>query len=382
MIPILLSMSQTMRAVGVFQGRKEVRLVEHVAPQISHKDEVKVRSLEVGICGTDKEICHFVYGQPPSGFEYLVIGHESLGIVEDVGSSVRGLKPGDLVVPSVRRPCGDPECEPCRQELQDFCATGQFTERGINQRHGFMTELYVEHEGYLNFVPANLREIAVLVEPLTVAEKGLAQAWKTQQRLPWISKDAPPDQPGKGLNAVVLGAGPIGILGAMALIANGFKTYVYSRMQKPNPKAQLLESIGATYISSELETPDQLAERVGNIDLIYEGIGKADLSFDVLRVLGQNGIFIFTGIPAPGSVIKAAGNDIMRNIVLKNQAVIGTVNADRCAFQNAIRDLGIFQERWPAAIKSLITGRYPVENYRDLLLGDKDRNSIKSVITF
>lgn len=371
-----------MRAVGVFQGRKQVQLVEHVAPQISHKDEVKVRSLEVGICGTDKEICHFVYGQPPSGFEYLVIGHESLGVIEDVGSNVGGLKPGDLVVPSVRRPCGDPECQPCRAELQDFCATGGFTERGINQRHGFMTELYVEHERYLNFVPANLREIAVLVEPLTVAEKGLAQAWKTQQRLPWISDDAPPDQPGQGLNAVVLGAGPIGILGAMTLIANGFKTYVYSRMQKPNPKAALLESIGATYISSELETPDQLAERVGNIDLIYEGIGKSEVSFDVLRVLGQNGIFIFTGIPAPGSTINAAGNDIMRNIVLKNQAVIGTVNADRAAFQSAIRDLGIFQERWPAAIKSLITGRYPVENYRDLLLGDKDRSSIKSVITF
>jgi threonine dehydrogenase-like Zn-dependent dehydrogenase len=375
-------MNQTMRAIGVFQGRKEVRLVEHIAPKISHADEVKVRSLEVGICGTDKEICTFVYGAPPSGFEYLVIGHESLGIVEDVGSNVRGFKPGDLVVPSVRRPCNDPECQPCRAELQDFCATGKFTERGINQRHGFMTEFYVEHEQFLNFVPQHLREVAVLVEPLTVAEKGLAQAWKTQARLPWISADAPPGQPGQGLNAVVLGAGPIGILGAMALVANGFKTYVYSRMRKPNPKAELVESFGATYISAETETPDQLAERVGNIDLIYEGIGISQVSFDVLRVLGQNGIFIFTGIPAPGKIISIAGNDVMRNIVLKNQAVIGTVNADRCAFQNAIRDLGIFIERWPNAIKSLITGRYPVEHYRDLLLGDKDRQSIKNIITF
>jgi threonine dehydrogenase-like Zn-dependent dehydrogenase len=213
-------------------------------------------------------------------------------------------------------------------------------------------------------------------------EKGLAQAWKVQERLPWISQDAPPDQPGRGLNAVVLGAGPIGILGAMALVANGFKTYVYSRMQKPNPKAELVESFGATYISSETETPEQLAERVGNIDLIYEGIGVSSVSFDVLRVLGQNGVFIFTGIPAPNKSISIAGNDIMRNIVLKNQAVIGTVNADRAAFQNAIRDLGVFMERWPKAIKALITGRYSVENYRDLLLGDKDRTSIKNVITF
>src|SRR5688572_14250220 len=157
-------MSQTMRAVGVFQGRKEVRLVEHVAPQISHKDEVKVRSLEVGICGTDKEICHFVYGQPPSGFEYLVIGHESLGVVEDVGSSVRGLKPGDLVVPSVRRPCNGPQYQPCRAELQDYCATGQFTESGIKKRHGLMTKKYVEREQLINIISGNISKIAVVEE--------------------------------------------------------------------------------------------------------------------------------------------------------------------------------------------------------------------------
>lgn len=374
-------MKNTMRAIGVFQGRREVRLVDHVAPQISHDNEVKVRSLEVGICGTDKEICTFVYGAPPAGFEYLVIGHESLGVVEEVGANVRGLKPGDLVVPSVRRPCSDPNCQPCQAELQDFCATGKFTERGINQRHGFMTEAYVEQEYFLNFVPAHLREVAVLVEPLTVAEKGLAQAWKTQKRLPWVAADAPPDQPGKGLNAVVLGAGPIGILGAMALVANGFKTYVYSRSKKPNPKAELVESFGCEYISSELETPDQLARRVGNIDLIYEGIGVSKVAFDVLRVLGQNGIFVFTGIPAPKGSIGVMGDEIMRNIVLKNQAVIGTVNADRSAFQNAIRDLGVFMERWPHAIKSLITGRFPIDRYRDLLL-DEHKHGIKNVITF
>ncbi len=371
-----------MRAVGVFQGRKEVRLVDHDAPKITANDEVRVRSLEVGICGTDKEICTFVYGAPPSGFEYLVIGHESLGVVEEVGSHVRGLKPGDLVVPSVRRPCPEADCQPCRQELQDFCATGKFVERGINQRHGFMTEFYVEHEQFLNFVPAHLRDVAVLVEPLTVAEKGLAQAWKTQQRLPWIAPDAPPGQPGKGLNAVVMGAGPVGILGAMALVASGFRTYVYSRSQKPNPKADLVESFGATYISAETDTPDDLARRVGNIDLVYEALGVSKISFEVMRVLGQNGIFVFTGIPAPKGPVSILGDEIMRNIVLKNQAIVGTVNADRAAFQNAIRDLGLFMERWPAALKSLITGRYSIDSYQDLLMGDKDRSSIKNVITF
>src|SRR5436305_6887629 len=130
--------SKTMRAVGVLPGKREVRLVEHIAPQLSSDYQVKIRSLEVGICGTDKEICHFVYGSPPEGFDYLVIGHESLGEVTEIGSKVSGFKRGDLVVPSVRRPCSHPECQPCRDERQDFCATGDFTERGIKMRHGYM----------------------------------------------------------------------------------------------------------------------------------------------------------------------------------------------------------------------------------------------------
>ncbi|MDX1953348.1 MAG: glucose 1-dehydrogenase [Verrucomicrobiota bacterium] len=368
----------TMRAVGVMPGRREVTLVEHTNPIITRPNEVKVKALEVGVCGTDKEICTFVYGSPPPGFEYLVIGHESLGEVIEVGANVKGLKRGDLVVPSVRRPCSNPECQPCRADLQDFCATGDFTERGIKMTHGFMTEFYVDEEKYLNPVPTNLREVAVLVEPLTVAEKALAQVWQTQSRFPWIDKSAPSDQPGRGLRAVVLGAGPVGILGAMALISRGFKTFVYSRSKKPNSKAELVESFGATYISSESENAEQMAERVGNIDLVYEAIGTAKVSFQVLKVLGTNGIFVFTGIPAPKKGIEIEGDNIMRNLVLKNQAVVGTVNADKAAFQNAITDLGIFMQRWPEAVRQLITGRYKIESYKDLLLGDK--SGIKNVI--
>src|SRR3954471_3906011 len=191
-------MSNKMKAIGVMPGRKEVRLVDHAAPQISADDEVKVRSLEVGICGTDKEICTFVYGAPPAGFEHIIIGHESLGEVVEVGKNVRGLKPGDLVVPSVRRPCTHEHCQPCREGLQDFCSTGDFTERGIKMRHGFMTEFYVEDERYLNPVPHQLRDIAVLVEPLTVAEKAIAQVWQVQKRLPWIRSNAPADAQGTG----------------------------------------------------------------------------------------------------------------------------------------------------------------------------------------
>ncbi len=369
-----------MRAIGVIPNKREVRLFDsHPHPVICNDFEVKVRALEIGICGTDREICTFVYGSPPTGQDYLVLGHESLGEVVEVGAKVEGLRLGDLVVPSVRRPCTDPSCQSCQEDLQDFCFSNTFLERGIKGIHGFMTEFYVDDSKYLNPVSDSLRDCAVLVEPLTVAEKALAQVWKTQSRLPWIKKDAPVDQPGKGLNAVVLGAGPIGILGAMALVARGFRTFVYSRSKKPNMKADLIESFGATYISSEVETPEQLAVRVGNIDLIYEALGVSSVSFDVMRVLGMNGIYVFTGLPAPRPPIPVMGDELMRNIVLKNQAIIGSVNADRSAFQNAIKDLSIFKKHWPQALSQVITGRHPMEDYRKLLTSE-EKSGIKNVI--
>ena len=142
-----------MLAVGVVPGKREVQLIEHPVPQMSGAYDVKIRALDVGICGTDKEICTFVYGSPPDGSDYLVLGHESLGQVMEVGAGVSILKPGDLVVPSVRIPCVHPHCKPCQADLQDFCSTGDFSERGIKMNHGYMTEFYVEQEKYLNLVP-------------------------------------------------------------------------------------------------------------------------------------------------------------------------------------------------------------------------------------
>lgn len=368
-----------MRAVGVVPTRKEVRMIDHPTPTVQSANQVKIRTLDVGICGTDREICTFVYGAPPSGSDYLVLGHEALGEVVEVGPGVKRFKVGDYVVPSVRRPCVDTTCLPCRQDRQDFCSTWRFTERGINQYHGYMTEFFVDEEKFLTFVPKELRDIAVLVEPLTVAEKGLAQVWKTQQRLPWGS-GKPGVPPGTGLRAVVLGAGPVGILGAMALVVNGFKTFVYSRSKKPNAKAALVESFGAEYISSEEVSVDDLGKYVGSIDLIYEAVGVPGITFDVLRVLGINGVYVMTGIPAPKPAIPVAASEIMRNVVLKNQAIVGTVNADSAAFSAAIEDLGTFNKRWPQAIRQLITSRQSIDQYKDLLVGKA--TGIKNVIAF
>jgi threonine dehydrogenase-like Zn-dependent dehydrogenase len=332
------------------------------------------------VCGTDREIAAFEYGTPPAGSDYLLIGHESLGEVLDVGSGVSRVRVGDLVVPMVRRPCAQPECVACRAGRQDFCYSGEFRERGIKQAHGFMTELAVDEDGYLNPVPRSLRDVAVLVEPLTIAEKALEQIRKVQQRLPWGCPGRA-DKPASHCHrALVLGAGPVGLLGAMALAVDGFQTTVYSREPEPNAKADIAKAIGARYLSAA-ETPiAALPETIGNIDVVYEATGASRVSFEVMKVLGTNGVFVFTGVPGRKAPIELDTDLIMRNLVLKNQVVLGTVNAGRETFEAAVRDLGTFVERWPGAVKALLTGRYPVSAYRDLLLGGA--TGIKNVIQF
>ncbi|MGD0137457.1 MAG: glucose 1-dehydrogenase [Tepidisphaeraceae bacterium] len=368
-----------MKAVAVFPSSKQVKIIDHPEPSISSATDVKLRMIDVGVCGTDKEIVSFQYGTPPQGSEYLVIGHESLGEVVQTGPGVKTLKKGDLVVMMVRRPCDHPQCVACRVGRQDFCYTGDFTERGIKGRHGFMTEYVVDDEKYMNLVPGNLRDVAVLVEPLTIAQKAIEQLWQVQARLPW----ACPAEAGKPAqfchNAVVLGAGPVGLLGAMALGVQGFKTYVYSRTPPPNPRADLCSAIGAQYISSDETSVDEMARKVGRIDLVYEAVGASSLAFDVMRVLGTNGVFIFTGVPGRKAPIEVDTDLLMRDFVLKNQVIYGTVNAGKQAFLEAISDLEEYRRRWPDAVKRLITGRFRIDQAIDLLTGRV--GGIKNVVS-
>lgn len=367
-----------MNAIGVFPATRTVRLVDHPLPRIERPTQVKLRMLEVGICGTDREICAFQYGTPPPGSAYLVLGHESLGEAVEVGRSVSRVREGDLAVLRVRRPCSHPECVACQAGRQDFCYTGDFTERGIKEAHGFMTEFVVDEELYMNPVPRELREVAVLVEPLAIAEKALIQVQQVQQRLPWACPVVPGQRPEFCHRAVVLGAGPVGLLGAMVLMANGFATTVYSREPSDSPKAAVARAIGANYLCSATQTIAQLAQQVGNIDLVYEATGAAKISFEVMEVLGTNGVFVFTGVPGRKAPIELDADDIMRNLVLKNQVVFGTVNAGPQAFEQAIRDLTLFMRRWPDAVRALITGRFPIEGACELLLGTP--SGIKQII--
>jgi len=368
-----------MKAVAVYPRTREVKLIDAPEPRLASPTDVRLRMLEVGICGTDKELCTFKYGTPPAGTDHLVIGHESLGEVVEVGSAVSRVKVGDLVVTMVRRPCEHEDCLACRAGRQDFCYSGDYTERGIKERHGFMTESVVDDERYMNVVPRALRDVGVLVEPLTIAEKALAQIRQVQQRLPWACPITPGKSGGSCHRAVVLGAGPVGLLGAMALAANGFDTYVYSRGGADSPRGGVVRDIGATFVGAESVTVDALPGKIGAIDVVYEATGASTLAFDVLAGLGTNGVFVFTGVPGRRAPVEIDTDLLMRNLVLKNQVVLGSVNASRPDFEAAIADLAVFRERWPRALAALLTGRFPIDAYAGQLL-NAPADAIKNVI--
>jgi threonine dehydrogenase-like Zn-dependent dehydrogenase len=352
-----------MKAVAVNPTTHTIALIDHPAPRLESPTQVRATPLDVGVCGTDREICSFAYGTPPAGEAELIVGHECLAQVAEVGPGVGSVHVGDLVVPIVRRPCPHANCAPCRAGRQDFCVTGDFTERGIKGAHGYMTESIVDEARYFVPVPAALREVGVLVEPLTIAEKALEQIRAMEGRLPEGSRHSAENPH----SAVVLGAGPVGLLGAMVLQVAGYKVYVYSRSASDGVRAQVLKAIGATLVAAETHTVERLAETVGNIDLVYEAVGASTLAFEVVKFLGINGTFVFTGVPGRKAPIRLDTDRVMRHLVLRNQVLFGTVNAGRASYENAVRHLETFMARFPEATRALITSRSPLADAPGLL---------------
>jgi threonine dehydrogenase-like Zn-dependent dehydrogenase len=371
--------NRTMRAVAMFPAERAIRIIDHPLPRVEGPCDVLVQILDVGICGTDREIACFDYGRPPAESPYLIIGHEALGRVIGTGTATTRVKPGDLVVTRVRRPCSHPDCRACTFGRPDFCFTGDFTERGIAGRHGFMAEQIVDEERYLHVVPAQLRSVGVLVEPLTIAEKALLQMLDLQGRLPWTDASSA-GRIGNGRRAVVLGAGAVGLLGCLALLVRGFDCFVYSREPAASAKAAWVDSVGARYVSAMDTDVGDLAKRVGQIDLFYEATGAAAFSFKAIEQLGTNGVFVFTGVPGRRAPVEINAARIMRRLVLDNQLLFGTVNAGPDAFSAAIDDLELFLHRWPGTLEALITTRHLPEAAIDLLTGP--RSGIKPVIAF
>ncbi len=369
-----------MKALAIFPEHKDIRIVQILEPHLDSPDQVLFHPLEVGICGTDRDIVRFEFGTPPAGLDYLVLGHETIGEVVEVGKAVERIRKGDLVVPTVRRPCRDSACIPCRTGQSDMCVTGRFTERGIRAASGYMTELIAESAAFLTVIPKELRPVGVLVEPLTIIEKALQQMEEIQKRLPWGCPENSAGGKYGCRSALVLGAGPVGFLGALSLVNIGMRTYLVSRNDTFDPKVRVLEAAGITYFCSNERSPREIAYAIGNVDVILEAAGSSELSFEYLPILGVNGIYLMTGVPGPGNRVSINGDDIMRRLVLLNQVVVGVVNANLGAFHRAVRHLAVFCEKFPRAMASLITTRVPLENYSQCLM-QKQRGEIKTVLT-
>ncbi len=362
-----------MKALLVSPPASGVRLGEAPEPSAG-PGELKVRLLECGICGTDRDIVAGKYGTPPPGRTDLILGHENLGRVVEVGAQVPDFRVGDLVVATVRRGCGI--CRYCRANRSDFCETGLFTERGIKARDGYLTEFYVEQPEYVVHVPRAHRLSAVLLEPLSVVEKAVAEGRRVLGRLGPAppGTDAGPSAP----TALVTGTGAVGMLAALVLAAEGFSVTAIDRHDDRTPAARLLAQVGVAHVDVSAGLS---ALKGRTFDLIVEASGSPSLDVALIGLLPPNGALVLTGIPPEGPV-PGSGLDggVFRSVVLGNRAIVGSVNANRRHFESGLRHLTAFRTRWGTLAEQLVSRRLPLGSYSDAL-GGKAEGTIKTVLT-
>lgn len=332
---------------------------------------VKVAVLELGVCGTDRDIVGGKYGTPPAGEPSLILGHENLGTVVEVGDGVEGFASGDLVVATVRRGCG--ACRFCRAGRSDFCETGRFTERGIRGAHGYLAEYYVESPDYLVKVPKRLRPCAVLLEPMSVVEKAMDEGRRVLDRKEPTPGERAPAAP----RALVAGTGAIGMLAALLLRTEGYDVTAIDRHGDDTLAGQLLPTIGARHVNVAAGLD---ALHGAKFDLAIEASGSASLDLDLMTSLSANGVLVLTGIPpadAPNASV-AAGS-LFRTVVLENQAVVGSVNANRRHFASGIRHMGLFRREFGETLTKLITSRRPLADFSDVLT-ERTSGAMKTVL--
>ena len=305
-----------MRALRLDFDHRRLALGDHPEPGEPAAGQVRVRLLECGVCGTDRSVAEFEFGSPPAGESSLILGHEAVGIVDQLGTGVTSLVTGRLVVPMVRRNCG-PLCAMCRRGRRDNCLTGEYVERGIFGLHGYLCELAVDDEDDLIAIPADLAEFAVLVEPASVIEK----AWELALRL----------HPGEPRKVLVLGAGPIGILAAWCALRNGFEVTVLSRDDEDSARAKLLERHGVRYT----RTLDGVSA-----DIVLEACGSGELAIAAVGALRRLGVLIILGA-RPADVRLPC-----LEMIIGNHIIAGSVNASRGHFEMAVARLQSYDRRW------------------------------------
>jgi threonine dehydrogenase-like Zn-dependent dehydrogenase len=359
-----------MKAIAVFPGKpNSLHLADLPMPgvdEIPNGRGVLVKVLRVGVDGTDKEINAAEYGAAPDGYDYLTIGHESFGRVTAIGPNVRELSVGDYVVATVRRP-GSSIYD--RIGTYDMTTDSTYFERGINLRHGYLTEYYVDDPEYIVKVPAGLKEVGVLLEPTSVVEKGIAQAYEIQRRLKvWRPQ-----------RAAVVGAGPLGLLAALTLRLRGLEVTTLARTEPPTLSSELVESIGARYLSTRQTPLLQAAGQFGPFDIVFEATGVSSVAFEAMEALGRNGVLVLTGISGGNRTVEVPGDHILLGFVLGNKVAVGSVNANRVYFERGIMDMALAEQDYPGWLKRLLT--HPVQgldNYAEMMrLLTEEKDAIK-----
>ncbi len=348
-----------MKAIAVRPGIKNsVHLTDLPKPKVDDIPAgrgVLVRVLKVGVDATDKEINDAQYGNSPPGYDFLVLGHESFGIVEAVGPNVRNVKPGDYVTATVRRPGGS---------IYDKIGTSDMTseeiyyERGINLLHGYLTEYYVDDCEFIVRMPVGLKHLHVLAEPMSCAAKAVQQAFEVQRRLRvWRPR-----------LAFVLGAGQIGLLTTLILRLRNLEVYTVARSEAPNLKSEIVEGLGSTYISTKQKSLKELSEQVGKADLIIDATGSSAIAFSAMELLGHNGVLVWTSITGGRNHVEVPGDKVNLDWVLGNKLLVGSVNANRDHFEMGIRDLAVGEVTWPGVVQRILTN--PVrglDNYQEMM---------------
>ena len=358
----------SMKAITIIPSRSgSLQLRDIPVPKTTH-DEVLVKVLRVGIDGTDKEINQGLYGEPPKDTDYLVLGHEAVGIVEKTPEKFEGkysLNQGDIVVPMVRRP---DDCHYCQAGQPDMCEKGDYTERGIKGQHGFLSEYFTEEPEFLIKIPKGLENVSVLLEPLSVVEKGIRQGWKIQERMAW-----------KPRTALVTGMGPIGILAALILRLKELDVHVYSKEKKDDPRVKLLEKAGINYHESTTslrDFPDRIAK---SIDFILEATGNSIIAMDATRIIGINGAVCLTGVTGGHKEIQLCADCWNLHLVLGNRLIYGTVNANKVDFENGLIHMKEIQSKFPNLLERMITGKFSPDQFKEAI---EKYQGLKAIIEF
>jgi glucose 1-dehydrogenase len=358
-----------MRAVAVNAGRENTAELVEIDTPSPASGEYLVRVLEVGVDGTDREIEEGKYGDAPEGGGRLIIGHECLGVIEAGGGDggTDALRPGALVVPTVRRACPQ-ACPNCRAGSYDFCSTGDYRERGITGAHGYMCERFTERAEHLIRIPEDLRDVAVLLEPFSILERTYRLIYQVQERLVWEPE-----------RVIITGAGNMGVIAAFLGGLRDLDLLVYSRGEQPDTISRTLEQVGCSYVDSEKRTLQEAAATFGSPDIVIECTGFSPLAWDGMEVLAVNGAACLLSVTPGDDDAEIPSDRLNRRMVLGNRLVFGSVNAHRKDFEQGLADMRAIRSRYPGALERFITHRRPLEEYAEAL-HEEDPAELKTVL--